>query len=43
MAEEYKYLTKEEVMKQINEVVAGKPANKLTEVLERVKSRRIGA
>ena len=47
MAEEYKYLTKDEAIRQIEEVVrdkpANKPANKLTEVLQRIKSRGIGA
>ena len=43
MAEEYKYITKDEVYRQIEEVVGNKPANKLDEVLQRIKSRSIGA
>ena len=39
MAEEYKYLTKEEAIRQIEEVIAGKPANKLDEVLKRIRSQ----
>ena len=42
MAEEYKYITKDEVYRQIEEVVGNKPANKLDEVLKRIQSRSIG-
>ena len=46
MAEEYKYLTKDEAIRQIEEVVgdkpANKPTNKLAEALERIKSQGIG-
>ena len=43
---EEKYLTKDEAIRQIEEVVGGKPVNKTTnkldEVLQRIKSRGIG-